>query len=83
MTGDKDSAVLLGLCRRAKLFLPVQVKWILLFDTFFNGLLDEQLPTVPSALTHLNNSFHGVQSAHLISTQSVTPGADPIKLFTP
>ena len=26
VTGDKDSAVLLGICRRAKLFLPVQVK---------------------------------------------------------
>ncbi len=26
VTGDKDSAVLLGLSRRAKLFLPVQVK---------------------------------------------------------
>ena len=35
VTGDKDSAVLLGLCRRAKLFLPVQVNWILLLNTSF------------------------------------------------
>ena len=37
VTGDKDSAVLLGISRRAKLFLPVQVKTNKLFFVFCPG----------------------------------------------